>query len=88
MGPLSSLRESLASKCKSGEPVVVALPEPIVERMLEDAAEWSRCGFDIAQLAPDRIAVRSVPALLAREDVAALTRDMAVQLLQPAGADA
>jgi DNA mismatch repair protein MutL len=60
------------------DPVVVPLPAPIVDRMVEDAEEWSRCGFDIQQLAPDRIAVRSVPALLGREDVAALVRAAAI----------
>jgi DNA mismatch repair protein MutL len=68
------------------EPVVVTLPEPIVERVLEEAAEWSRCGFDIDQLAPDRIAVRSVPALLAREDVATLVRTTALAVANDEGA--
>jgi DNA mismatch repair protein MutL len=67
------------------EPVVVSLPAPIVERMLEDAAEWSRCGFEIAQLAPDSIAVRSVPALLAREDVATLVRATALAVADDEG---
>ncbi len=68
------------------EPVVVALPEPIADRMVEDADEWARCGFDIQQLAPDRIAVRSVPALLAREDVAALVRTTALAITNDEGA--
>ncbi|MEO6079161.1 MAG: DNA mismatch repair endonuclease MutL [Steroidobacteraceae bacterium] len=67
-------------------PVVVPLPPPIVDRMIEDAEEWSRCGFDIQQLAPDRIAVRSVPALLAREDVAALVRLTALAVANDEGA--
>ncbi len=68
------------------EPVVVPLPEPIVEQVLEAAEEWSRCGFEIEQLAPDRIAVRSVPALLAREDVAALVRASALAIANDEGA--
>jgi len=67
------------------EPVVVTLPVPIVERMLEDAVEWSRCGFEIAQLAPDSIAVRSVPAMLAREDVATLVRTTALAVANDEG---
>lgn len=67
-------------------PVVVPLPEPIVDRVLEDAEEWSRCGFDMEQLAPDRIAVRSVPALLAREDVVALVRAAALAVANDEGA--
>jgi DNA mismatch repair protein MutL len=68
------------------EPVAVQLPPPIVERVLEDVAEWSRCGFMIEQLAPDRIAVRSVPALLAREDVAALVHTAALAVANDEGA--
>jgi DNA mismatch repair protein MutL len=68
------------------EPVVVPLPAPIVDRVLEDAEEWSRCGFTVEQLAPDRIAVRSVPALLAREDVAALVRSAALAVANDEGA--
>jgi DNA mismatch repair protein MutL len=68
------------------EPVVVPLPAPIVDRVLEDAEEWSRCGFAVEQLAPDRIAVRSVPALLAREDVVALVRAAALAVANDEGA--
>jgi DNA mismatch repair protein MutL len=67
------------------EAVVVALPAPIVDRVVEDTDEWSRCGFDIRQLAPDRIAVRSVPALLGREDVEALVRSTAIAVANDEG---
>jgi DNA mismatch repair protein MutL len=59
-------------------PVIVELSAAVIARVLEDEAEWSRCGFDLAQIAPDRLAVRSVPALLVREDVAALVRETAL----------
>jgi DNA mismatch repair protein MutL len=59
-------------------PVIVELSAAVIARVLEDEAEWSRCGFDLAQIAPDRLAVRSVPALLAREDVARLVRETAL----------
>jgi DNA mismatch repair protein MutL len=68
------------------EPVVVGLPAPIVDKVIEDVEDWSRCGFDIQQLAPDRIAVRSVPALLGREDVAALVRSTAMAVADDEGA--
>jgi DNA mismatch repair protein MutL len=68
------------------EPVVVTLPAPVVERVLEDAQEWSRCGFDLGQLAPDQLIVRSVPALLARTDIAALVRDAALAVVDEEGA--
>ena len=67
------------------EPVIVKLPEPIVLGMTEEAEEWSRCGFEIQQVAPDCIAVRSVPALLAREDVAALVRSTALAIADDEG---
>jgi DNA mismatch repair protein MutL len=68
------------------EPVVVTLPAAVIDRVLEEREEWSRCGFDLAQLAPDRIAVRSVPALLARGDVAGLVRDTALSVAADEGA--
>jgi DNA mismatch repair protein MutL len=68
------------------EPVVVNLPAPVVDRVLEDAGDWSRCGFELGQLAPDRLVVRSVPALLARTDIAALVRDAALAVADEEGA--
>jgi DNA mismatch repair protein MutL len=68
------------------EPVSVGLPEPVIERMLEEEAEWQRCGFEFSRIAPDRLAVRSVPALLARQDVAALVRDTALAIASDEGA--
>jgi DNA mismatch repair protein MutL len=38
--------------------------------------EWQTAGFDIERFAPDTLVVRAVPALLPREDVAALVRDV------------
>jgi len=67
------------------EPVTVNLPATVIERVLEDREEWSRCGFDLTQIAPDRIAVRSVPALLAREDVAQLVREAALGVADDEG---
>jgi len=67
------------------EPVVVNLPAPIVERVLEDAGDWSRCGFELGQLGPDQLVVRSVPALLARADIAALVRDAALAIADDEG---
>jgi DNA mismatch repair protein MutL len=60
------------------EPVIVELSAAIIAQILEDQDEWARCGFDLAQIAPDRLAVRSVPALLARDDVAGLVRETAL----------
>ena len=67
------------------EPVVVALPENVIDRLLEEQEEWSRSGFEISRAAPDRIAVRSVPALLATQDVAAIVRDTALAVVNDEG---
>ncbi len=68
------------------EPLTVALPEAVLDRVLEEEQEWTRCGFELTRLAPDRVAVRSVPALLARSDVAALVRDTALAVANDEGA--
>lgn len=67
------------------EPVGVTLPEAVLDRVLEDAEDWSRCGFELSRIAPDRIAVRSVPALLARSDVAELVRTTALAVANDEG---
>ena len=66
-------------------PVIVELSAAVIERVLEDRDEWSRCGFDLEQIAPDRLAVRSVPALLARDDVATLVRETALAVVGDEG---
>ncbi len=68
------------------EPVTVTLPEAVLDRLLEDEGEWARCGFELTRLAPDRLAVRSVPALLARENVAELVRTTALAVADDEGA--
>jgi DNA mismatch repair protein MutL len=68
------------------EPVTVALPEAVIDRLLEEEGEWARCGFELSRLAPDCLAVRSVPALLARADVATLVRDTALAVANDQGA--
>lgn len=67
------------------EPVTVALPEAVLDRMLEEAGDWSRCGFELTRLAPDRIAVRSVPALLGHADIAELVRSTALAITNDEG---
>jgi DNA mismatch repair protein MutL len=69
------------------EPVTVALPESVIDRLFEEEAEWARCGFELSRSAPDRLAVRSVPALLARENVAELVRNTALAVAADEGAE-
>jgi DNA mismatch repair protein MutL len=68
------------------EPVTVVLPEAVLDRMLDEEEDWARCGFELTRLAPDRIAVRSVPALLGRTDIAELVRDTALAIANDEGA--
>lgn len=68
------------------EPVTVVLPEAVLDRVLEEEEDWARCGFELTRLAPDRIAVRAVPALLGRTDVAELVRDTALAIANDEGA--
>jgi DNA mismatch repair protein MutL len=68
------------------EPLALTLPEAVIDRVLEEEQEWSRCGFELSRLAPDRLAVRSVPAILARQDVAQLVRDTAMAIAADEGA--
>jgi len=38
--------------------------------------EWRGAGFDLERLAPETLVVRSVPAMLPREDIVSLVRDV------------
>jgi len=57
-------------------PITVPLKVDEVDVLMAQREEWQAAGFDIERLAPDTLVVRSVPALLPREDVAALVRDV------------
>jgi len=69
------------------EPIVVPLKEHEVDAVIETGGEWRALGFDIERLAPGRLAVRRVPALLgARADLAGLLREVARDALDGGGA--
>jgi len=57
-------------------PITVELKVDEVDALMEQRADWAAAGFDIERLAPETLIVRSVPALLPREDVQALVRDV------------
>jgi DNA mismatch repair protein MutL len=57
-------------------PITVELKVDEIDALMEQRADWSAAGFDIERLAPETLVVRSVPALLPREDVPALVRDV------------
>jgi len=53
------------------EPIVIDLKSHELDAVLEDRASWERAGFELDALAPTRLALRRVPALLAGADIAA-----------------
>ncbi len=58
------------------EPLTVTLKGYEIDALLEALPEWERAGFEIERLSPESLAVRSVPALLGRSDIAALMREV------------
>ena len=68
------------------EPVVVEL-RPHEAEVLEAAfADFAAAGFELDTLAPGRIAVRRVPALLGQADVAGVVREVVRDVLAEEGA--
>jgi DNA mismatch repair protein MutL len=57
-------------------PITVPLKVDEVDALMAQRDEWQAAGFDVERLAPDTLIVRAVPALLPREDVASLVRDV------------
>jgi DNA mismatch repair protein MutL len=48
----------------------------------EHAAEFSKLGFDVSRMGPDRLALRGIPSLLAGRDPGATVRDVLSDLLE------
>jgi DNA mismatch repair protein MutL len=67
------------------EPLSVAADEHEIEALLAASAEFDRVGFEIERHGPERLAVRRVPALLARIDVAAMLQQIGRELTGEAG---
>jgi DNA mismatch repair protein MutL len=57
-------------------PVTVELKVDQLDALLARADEWRTAGFELERLGPRTLVVRSVPAMLPREDIAALIRDV------------
>ncbi len=57
-------------------PITVTLKVDELDALMAQRDDWQAAGFDLERLAPDTLIVRAVPALLPREDVAALVRDV------------
>jgi DNA mismatch repair protein MutL len=57
-------------------PITVGLKVDELDALMAQRADWQAAGFELERLAPDTLVVRSVPALLPREDIASLVRDV------------
>jgi DNA mismatch repair protein MutL len=57
-------------------PISMELKVDELDALLANRAEWLAAGFDLERLGPQTLVVRSVPALLPREDITALVRDV------------
>jgi DNA mismatch repair protein MutL len=68
------------------EPQIADVPLHQTENFDSLQAEFAAAGFEIDVLAPGRLAIRSVPALLAGSDAAALVREVLEQLQDDQGA--
>ncbi len=57
-------------------PVTIELKVDEVDALLEQQEQWARAGFELERLSPGTVVVRSVPAMLPREDIVALVHDV------------
>ncbi len=57
-------------------PVTVELKVHELDALLEQQRQWSEAGFELERLSPTSLVVRSVPAMLPREDIGALIHDV------------
>jgi DNA mismatch repair protein MutL len=57
-------------------PVTVELKVDKLDALLARTGEWLAAGFELERMGPATLAVRSVPAMLPREDIGALIRDV------------
>jgi DNA mismatch repair protein MutL len=85
--------EQLKSLYQAGTPASQLLLEPLsvpagaheIDALLAEAADFERVGFEIERLAPERLAVRRVPALLAGTDIVGLVAQLGRELTGEAG---
>jgi DNA mismatch repair protein MutL len=57
-------------------PVTVEMKVDELDLLMAQSEEWQAAGFDVERLAPETLVVRSVPAMLPKEDIAALVREV------------
>lgn len=61
-------------------PVSIELKVDEVDALLEQQEQWARAGFELERLSPGTVVVRSVPAMLPREDIGALVHDVVAEV--------
>ncbi len=80
------MKASLASGSVVTQPLLVPLPVAVSRREADlaeaEGAALAANGFVVERRGPESLAIREVPALLAREDVAALLRDLLADLAE------
>ena len=57
-------------------PITVELKVDELDLLMTQREEWLAAGFEFERLAPETLVVRSVPAMLPREDIVTLVRDV------------
>jgi DNA mismatch repair protein MutL len=57
-------------------PVTVEMKVDELDQLMTQQDEWRAAGFDLERLAPGTLIVRSVPAMMPNEDIAALVREV------------
>jgi DNA mismatch repair protein MutL len=57
-------------------PVTIELKVDEIDLLMEQQEQWGNAGFELERLSPGTLVVRSVPAMLPREDIAALVHDV------------
>ena len=67
------------------EPLVIEVASHETEAFDAHAAQFAAAGFDVGVLAPGRLALRAVPALLAQADLAPLVREVLGDLREDRG---
>jgi DNA mismatch repair protein MutL len=57
-------------------PITVSLKVDELDALMAQREQWTTAGFDLERFSPETLVVRAVPALLPREDIGALVRDV------------
>jgi DNA mismatch repair protein MutL len=57
-------------------PITVSLKVDELDALMAQREQWTTAGFELERFSPETLVVRAVPALLPREDIAALMRDV------------